>query len=82
MSGRYARQWRQEDGTLVVVYTGAFKLNMGARALSSQNAVLWIYPKRSDPENRRYYELVAYLAGDAEVREAAGTITEDRRLLV
>lgn len=82
MSGRYARQWRQEDGTLVVVYTGAFKLSMGARTLSAHNAVVWIYPKRSEPENRRYYELVVYLSEDAEVREAAGTVTEDRRLLV
>lgn len=82
MRGRYARQWKQDDGTLVVMYTGAFRLDVGKRSLSADNAVVWIVPRRSEPEGRRYYDVTAYLQGAAEVREPAGTITEDAVLLV
>lgn len=82
MRGRYARQWKQSDGSLVVVYTGAFRLDVGKRSLTSDDAVVWIEPKRSDPEGRKFYDVTVYLRGSAEVREPAGTITEDSVLLV
>src|SRR5262245_51269206 len=82
MRGRYARQWKDSTGTLVVVYTGAFRLDVGKRSLSADNAVVWIVPRRSEPEGRKFYDLTVYLQGAAEVREPAGTITEDAVLLV
>ncbi|MFQ5806724.1 MAG: LPS assembly protein LptD [Phycisphaerae bacterium] len=82
MRARYVRQWREDDGTLVLMFTGGFRLEMGRRRLSADDAVVWITPKRSAPEGRKYYELTVYLSGSAEVRELAGTTIEDHALLV
>ncbi|MFO0839545.1 MAG: LPS assembly protein LptD [Phycisphaerae bacterium] len=81
MRGRYARQWKLEDGTLVVMFTGGFQLDMGERRLTSKDAVVWIRVRR-DEQDIKYYDLEAYLSQSAVVREAAGTITEDSVLLV
>lgn len=81
LRGRYVRQWKQEDGTLALLFNGQFELTMGARRLSSANAVVWIEPQRSD-DNRKYYDLTIYLADQAEVREPGGTVTTDNVLLV
>jgi hypothetical protein len=81
MRGRYARQWKQEDGTLVVLFTGGFRLDMGQRRLSAHNAVVWIEPKAT-AEGRKYYELTVYLSDNAQVQEFGGTTIEDRMLLV
>lgn len=81
MQGRYARQWTDEDGTLVLAYTGAFKLSFGQRTLSSNNAIVWISPQK-DEAGRKFYELTVYLSELAEVVEPAGTVTEDQVLLV
>jgi hypothetical protein len=82
MHGRYARQWKQSDGTLVITFNGAFRLDFGLRRLKADDAVVWIEPRRTEPEGRKYYELTVYLSGRAEVRESAGTVTEDSTLLV
>lgn len=81
MRGRYVRQWVQENGTLALLYNGQFELKMGARRLSSSNAVVWIEPQHSDV-NRKYYNLTVYMVDQAEVREAGGTVTTDNVLLV
>lgn len=82
MSGRYARQWRESDGGWVVAFTGGFRLDMGKRRLSAVEAVVWIQPRRSDEENRKFYDLTVYLSESAEVQEPAGTSTQDSTLLV
>jgi hypothetical protein len=82
MSGRYARQWRQDDGTLVVQFTGGFTLTMGRRHLSANDAVVWITPRHATPDHPKYYELTVYLSGDAQVQEFGGTTMADRVLLV
>lgn len=80
--GRFSRQWKEADGTLVVQVSGAFQLDFGKRRLSSENAIVWISPRRSQPDGRKFYDLTVYLAGKAEVREPAGTTVEDNILLV
>lgn len=80
--GRFTRQWRQVDNTLVIQVNGAFRLDFGKRQLTSDNAVVWLTPKRSNPDGRRYYELTVYLSGKAQVREPAGTTVEDNALLI
>jgi len=82
LRGRYARQWRQPDGTLVVMFTGGFRLDMGQRRLSANAAVAWITPGRSEPDGRKYYDLTVYLSENAQVQEFGGTTIEDRVLLV
>jgi hypothetical protein len=82
MRGRYAWQWREEDGSHVLMFSGGFRLDMGRRRLSSNDAVVWIVPQRTDPEGRRYYELTVYLSESAEIRELAGTVIGDNALLV
>ena len=82
MRGRYARQWKQTDGTLVILFTSGFRLDMGQRRLSANSAVVWITPRRTEPENRKYYELVVYLSENASVQEFGGTTIEDRVLVV
>lgn len=81
MRGRYVRQWREDDGTLVVLFSGGFRLDMGQRRLSSVEAVVWIVPQR-DEDGRKFYELTAYLSEQAEVREIGGSTVEDQVLLV
>lgn len=80
--GRYSRQWKRDDGTLVLMVQGAFRLDFAGRELSADNAVAWITPRKSPLDGRKYYELSVYLAGKAQVREPAGTIVEDQVLLV
>ncbi len=82
MRARYAWQWREEDGTYVVVFSGEFRMDMGRRQLSSNGAVVWIEPQRSDPDGRKYSELTIYLSESAEIRELAGTVIGDQALLV
>lgn len=82
MHGRFVRQWKQDDGTLVLLFTGGFGLDFAGRQLSANSAVLWIAPRRSEPEGRKFYELTVYLSQDAQVREPAGTLTADNVLLV
>lgn len=82
MRARYAWQWREPDGTCVVVFKGEFRMDMGRRRLSSNEAVVWIEPRRTTPQGRKYYELTVYLSESAEIRELAGTVIGDNALLV
>ncbi|MCH8808082.1 MAG: LPS assembly protein LptD [Planctomycetes bacterium] len=82
MRGRYVRQWKQDDGTLVLMFTGGFRLDMGGRRMSSTNSVVWITPHRSEPDGRKYYSLTVYLSEQADVLEPGGTLTQDNVLLV
>lgn len=82
MRSRYARQWQRDDSTLVVVMQGGFQMTFGPRKLSAVEAVLWIRPAANVDDGRKYYEVTAYLAQQAMVEEAAGTVTQDRVLLV
>ncbi len=82
LRGRYVRQWKQDDGTPVLMFNGGFRLDMGRRRLSANNAVVWITPGRTEPEGRKYYELTVYLSENAEVHEPGGTVTVDNVLLV
>ncbi|TWT46194.1 organic solvent tolerance protein [Phycisphaerae bacterium RAS1] len=81
MRSQYARQWRHDDGALVLVLTGDFEMRAGRRRMTSANGVVWIYPK-SDEAGRRYSELAVYLSENAEVEEPGGTVTIDNVLLV
>jgi len=81
MQARHARQWRTDDGEIVLMFTGGFRMEMGRRRLASNDAVIWIKPQR-DEDNRKYYELTAYLSGSAEISEVAGTVIGDSALLV
>lgn len=81
LRGRYCRQWEEPDGTLVLLFNGAFELRMDARRMSASEAVIWIHPRvADDPES--FHVLTVYLSENAEVREAAGTVTRDQALLV
>ncbi|MEW6198451.1 MAG: LPS assembly protein LptD [Planctomycetota bacterium] len=82
LRARWIRQWRDEQGTLILVCNGGFRLELGPRKLSANNAVIWIEPGRSADTGRKFYTLTVYLCEDAEVREAAGTVTLDTVLLV
>ena len=82
LRGRWVRQWREENGPLVLLYNGGFRLDMGQRRLSANNAVVWIEPAVNAENGRKYYALTAYLSENAEVREPRGTITQDTILLV
>lgn len=81
LSGRYVRQWRKDDGTLVLMFTGAFRLEHGRRRLSANDAVIWINTEQT-AEGRKYFRLTVYLSENAEVQEPAGTLTQDSVLLV
>jgi hypothetical protein len=72
MRARWVRQWREEDGTLVLMLNGGFRLDFGQRRLSSNNAVVWIEPSEDDT-GRKYYALTVYLAENAEIREPGRT---------
>lgn len=82
LRGRWVRQWREADGALVLMFNGGFRLDMGQRRMSANNAVVWIEAGHSPPDNRKYYTLTVYLSEDAAVREPAGTVTLDSVLLV
>jgi hypothetical protein len=81
MQGRYAWQWKNAAGELVVLYNGEFEMSMGRRRFSSDDAVVWI-STRTDPRNRKYRSLTIYMSGRAQVQESAGTVTGDNILLV
>ncbi|MDX2198367.1 MAG: hypothetical protein SF069_05275 [Phycisphaerae bacterium] len=81
MRGRYAWQWKNAEGELVVLFNGEFQLTFGRRLLSANDGVVWIR-SANDASAGKYQILTVYLSGDAEVREAAGTTTTDRVLLV
>lgn len=81
LRGRFARQWNQ-GMTFVCVLTGGFTLDFDGRKLSAGSAVVWIDPKRSATDGRRYFELTVYLSENAQVRERGGALTEDNVLLV
>lgn len=81
MRARYVRQWREDDGTLVLMFTGGFQLEMGRRKLAANDAVVWINPQRT-ADGRKCYELTVYLSESAEIQEVAGTIIGDSALLV
>jgi hypothetical protein len=82
MRGRYARQWKQSDGTLVLVFSGGFQLDFGPRRLNADDAVVWIASRAASADTLKHYELTVYLAGRARVLETAGTTIEDEFLLV
>ena len=82
MRARYVRQWTEEDGTHVLVFSGGFDLDYGRRHLSANNAVVWVTAGQSAEEGRRYFDLDVYLSEDAQVVEPAGTVIEDTELLV
>ncbi len=82
MRGRYVRQWRDETGALILVFTGGFELEMGQRLLSSVESVVWISPRPASGDEPKHYELVVYLSDEAQVREIGGSTVEDRVLLV
>ncbi|MEW6251969.1 MAG: hypothetical protein AB1716_15110, partial [Planctomycetota bacterium] len=82
MRGRWVRQWTNPDGELVLVYNGGFRLDFGQRRLAAHNAVVWIAVQRSPAAEHPYYELIVYLAEEAEVLEPGGTFTRDDVLLV
>ncbi len=82
LRGRYARQWRADDGTLVVVFQGGFRLLAGQRRMSAEDGVVWIASGWSQESARKFYDLTVYLWRAAEVREPSGTVTNDEMLLV
>lgn len=82
ISGKYCRQWRHDDGTLILVYNGDFRLLIGRRTMRAEDAVIWIVPEHIGAEQRKAYNLTVYLSDNAEVQEASGTFTQDSVLLV
>lgn len=86
MRGRYVRQTQQPDGTIVLLYSGDFRLEMGRRSCTADNAVIWLTPRvtgpADEPAGRRYFEITVYLSGSAEVHELGGTVLIDDVLLV
>lgn len=82
LSGRWVRQWRTEDDTLVLMFNGGLQLDMGQRQMLAHNAVVWIRPEQHGETGRKYYNLTVYLSENAEVREPGGTVTLDSVLLI
>ncbi len=82
ISGRYVRQFREDDGTFVLVVEGAFRLDFARKRLAADNGVVWLTPRHDEASDRRYFELVVYLTGNAEIVEPGGTTTVDEVLLV
>ncbi len=82
LRGRWVREWSDDRG-LVLMFNGGFRLAMGQRWMAAHNAVVWIESGLStDKQPRKYFALTVYLSEEAEVHEAAGTVTEDNVLLV
>lgn len=81
MKGRYAWQWKAPNGELVVLYNGDFELTLGRRRFSADDGVIWI-SNSADRRGKKYRVLNVYLSGRAEVRESAGTTTNDTVLLI
>ncbi len=82
LRGRWVREWTDERG-LVLLFNGGFRLDMGQRRMSAANAVVWVeWGISTEKKPRKFYALTVYLSEDAQVHEAAGTMTEDSVLLV
>ncbi len=79
--GRFVRQWREDDGTFVLLLPGGASIDFGERHFEARQAVVWIRPRKTS-QGRSYFELSIYLAGNARVRELGGTTIEDVELLV
>jgi len=75
-------QWQEEDGTPMLLFTGGFRLDMGQRRLSANDAVVWIKTGVTDADGREFRELTVYLSENAEVQEASGATIVDHVLLV
>lgn len=82
LRARWVRQWRAEDGTQVLMFNGGFRLEMGQRRMSANNAVVWIESGHNPDNGRPFSALTVYLSENAEVREPGGTVTQDVVLLV
>lgn len=65
-----------------MLFTGRFELKFGPRRMASESAIVWVEPRIHPEDGSRYYELVLYLSGNAEVVEPGGTMTQDRVLYV
>ncbi|MCL2700184.1 MAG: hypothetical protein FWE88_00660 [Phycisphaerae bacterium] len=79
ISGRSVRLF-QQDGQQVVVVTGNFRMTIGRRTLTSQNAVVWATDRVVGGVTRN--ELVVYLEGRALVTEPDGSTNTDRTMIV
>lgn len=82
LRGRFVRQWKRPDGTHVLMVNGGFHLEIGARRMAADNAVVWITRRQIEPDGPRFYELTIYLSENAEIAEPGGTVTLDNVLLV
>lgn len=78
--GDYVYVWAAEDGTQVIQYHGGFDGHLGARRLSSQDAVIWMEPGRWEDTDFYHYEV--FLSNGAEVRDLGGTVTTGPMLMV
>ncbi|HOA74236.1 MAG TPA: LPS assembly protein LptD [Phycisphaerae bacterium] len=78
--GQYAHVWSLEDGTHVIQYYGDFSLHLGARRLTSRDAVIWM--QRTAWKDLEYFHYDVFLSTEANVRDAAGTVTSGPTLFV
>lgn len=78
--GQYAQVWTLDDGTNVIQYYGDFSLHLGARRLTSRDAVVWM--RKAAWNDLKYYHYQVFLSQEAVVRDAAGTITSNPTLFV
>ncbi len=79
--GRFVRQWREDDGTFVLLLPSGVSVDFGERHFEARQGVVWIRPRKT-AQGRPWFELSVYLAGQARVREPGGTTIEDVELLV
>lgn len=70
----------EPDGTQVLQFHGDFSLQVGARQLRSQEAVVWM--QASQWENQSFYHYEVFLSRHAQVRDSADTITSGPTLFV
>jgi len=70
----------QPDGTQVLQFHGDFSLRVGPRHLQSQESVVWM--QKCQWENQSYYHYEVFLSRNAQVRDAADTITSGPTLFV
>jgi hypothetical protein len=78
--GQYAQVWTLADGTHVMQYYGDFALHLGARRLTSRDAVIWM--RKTAWKDLNYYHYEVFLSQDAMVRDAAGTVSSGPTLFV
>jgi len=79
VTGRSVRVYRQDDRQVVLV-TGNFRMTVGRRSLTSQNAVIWTTDRVVAGAVR--HEMVVYLEGHATVTEPDGSVTTNTAMLV